>query len=70
MRGDTLIVRRERGAGLASWTKLSYSGPRAAELLSSLSPEDLRRLCREDTDEDRSLGCGALVQVLFYLRHA
>ena len=39
MRGDTLIVRRESGSGLASWTKLRSTGPDAAVLLASLSAE-------------------------------
>jgi transglutaminase-like putative cysteine protease len=39
MRGDTLIVRRETGEALRSWTKLSFSGGPAAELMAALSPE-------------------------------
>ena len=39
MSGDTLIVRRETGAALGSWTQLTLSGEKAAMLLPALAAE-------------------------------
>ena len=39
MRGDTLVVRREAGAALDSWTKLNLSGGKAGMALTALAAE-------------------------------
>lgn len=39
MRGDTLVVRRESGPALQSWTKLSLSGAQAMAVMSALRAE-------------------------------